>query len=216
MENEKRKLVIIGYSHAYRLFKSCKENRVLTENFDILGKTFRGATWPQVKEQIKRFLQQPFTSRDILVFQIFGNDLLKKGLHYRDFSTGIIHLRNFVPASDVDVGIAYDSFREILKSTSASVIVIDNPLRHLRCCELHLPNHTGLASYFRKRNKELVTTLQDWPVIDHRRLIPSIPFRNLRQTFFYVQLLDTDKVHFKQHVYDEWADSLARQLGFNY
>lgn len=214
MENEKRKLVIIGYSHAKRLHNSCKQNENLRKLFDIQAVTFAGKTWPQVKGKITEVLNKPFNSKDILLFQIFGNDLLKKGVHVKDFKTGIIHLRKFSPVEDSDLLKIYNQFQQILAQTSATVILIDNPCRHLQCCAVHKEEQTELASYFRKRNREFAEKFVLYSVLDHRKLIPSISLRKLKHVRFYMELMDNDTVHLKPEFYDEWAASLARLLQF--
>ena len=216
MENEKRKLVIIGSSHATRLFKSCKNNQILQQNFDLLSYTINGGTFLKLKHIIAQALKQPFTSQDVIVFQLFGNDWFKKGLHAKDFKTGIIHLRKFDPAEDKDVEDIYHQFRQLLKETSANVLVIDNPHRHINCCLEHESISRRIAPYFTRRNKELAKFLSEYVVIDHRRLLPEFSMRKLKQTPNYVKILDIDTVHLKEECYDQWSTSIARQLGFNY
>ena len=216
MENEKRKLCIVGSSHATRLFRSCKQNVILKNNFEILSFTKNGANFQLLKGIFEKLSIQPFRKEDIIVIQCFGNDWIKKGLHYKDKESGIIHLRKYSPIEDAELWKIYEYLLNILEKISATVIFIDNPYRHMGCCDSHKEISRILPPYFRVRNKELASYFAQYSVLNHMKLLPSFSLRGLRHSSIYSEIMDVDKVHLKEKYYDEWAISLARQFGFNY
>ena len=96
----KPRLVILGSSHATRLYNAIRENRQITENFEVLSNTKPGATLETLK--INFGLIYSLTPRDYLCIQFLGNDLLKKNIKITK-NPKVIHLEKFIPQSNKNV-----------------------------------------------------------------------------------------------------------------
>ena len=200
-----RKLVILGSSHATRLHKSILANEDFA-NFEIIGNTRPGATFKSLKIDLN--LLYSLTSSDVLIVQFLGNDLLNKftKITYRP---KIIHLLKFKPQSNRYVEYVRGQMKTLLESVKAKIIWIDDPYRHLYCCELHV--YPGLVSYLAKRNSELQEYFKDvCTVLDHRKIV-NFTFRHLKEIKRYKRLL-CDSVHLRPEYYDQWAQSIISHL----
>jgi len=206
MENTKKpKLCILGASHARRLYYACKENTYIISRYDVIGNVQSGATWQTFKFNDKMLGQ--LSKDDVLVVQFLGNDLLKRNISITP-NPKTIHLLKFVPQPDSYVQIVRGNLKEKLKNLQCRIFMIDDPYRHLKCCEEH--HNPGLLGYLSKRNKELHDFFSEYIVLDHRRLC-SLPFRKLKCMSYYAGLLE-DKVHFKNIIYKAWAEFLYERL----
>jgi hypothetical protein len=198
----KPRLVILGSSHATRLYNAIRENSQITEKFEVLSNTKPGATFETLK--INFGLIYSLTPRDYLCIQFLGNDLLKRHIKITK-NPKVIHLEKFIPQSNKNVHEKRESLRNILSIVQAKIYIIDDPLRHVNCCSVH--NHPGLMSYLHKRNKELKQYFgNSYEVLDHRKLINE-PFRKLKCIFHYKKIL-VDAVHLRPEYYQQWAQAI--------
>lgn len=200
----KPKLVILGASHAKRLLEACKNNEEINSKFQVIGNVQSGATWQTLK--YKEEMLKQLKEEDTLVVQFLGNDLLVRNILITP-NPKIIHLTKFVPRPDSYVSAVRCLFKEKLATLKCKILIIDDPYRHLFCCESHV--YKGLVQYFAKRNAELKQVFSEYQVIDHRNLM-DLPFKKLKCIWYYSKLLE-DTVHFKPVIYQAWARSLSER-----
>ncbi len=201
---QKQKLVILGSSHAKRLYHACKDNQEITAKYQVIGNVQSGATWQTFRfndEMLKQLKEE-----DTLVVQFLGNDLLKRRIDITP-NPRVIHLTRFVPQPDSYMSIIRNKLKDKLSTLKCRILIIDDPYRHINCCEEHI--YTGLFKYFSQRNAELKRVFDEYRVIDHRSLM-SLPFKKLKCIAYYSSLLE-DSVHFKPVIYQAWAQSILEK-----
>jgi hypothetical protein len=71
----KNKIVIIGSSHAKRIFYALKKKEEIRKCFFILNEAKSGSLYEQ--NTIPNYVNK-LTEKDILILQLFGNDWLQK------------------------------------------------------------------------------------------------------------------------------------------
>jgi len=204
-EKWRPKLVILGASHAKRLYLACLRNEKIQEKFELCDHTQPGATIRTLRLQ-DNFIKE-LTSRDSMIIQFFGNDMLKRHTHVTR-NPKVIHLTKFEPQDKEYMIKVYHEFKEKIHNCHARIIFIDAPYRHLPCCTAHI--HNGLVKYLAKRNMEMKEMLSPYPVLDHRKLSVH-DFRNFRSIENYRKCL-IDAVHLQPKCYDRWAMEIFKLL----
>jgi hypothetical protein len=203
-----RKIVVLGASHATRIYSALLRHPKASE-FKFFKNTKPGASLgasSSTQVPIDTKLYSDLRNTDIVLVQYTGNDLLEKRIQISKNPKNI-HITEFIPKSDAYVNQARQKLEKILEKTSAKVIIIDDILRHVRCCKKHL--FPGLIRYLSKRNRELKAHFPDYLVLDHRRLINE-KFSKIRNLHSYKNLLE-DSVHLKGIYYDQIADNLFQK-----
>ena len=106
-----RRLHIFGSSHAARILKAVNRNKKLTDTFLVSGTVRPGAKLSDLNFPTQKLAG--FTNSDILVIQLFGNELIKRNIKI-EYKNGrkTIHLTAFVlePAHS---GTTYSYFEEL-------------------------------------------------------------------------------------------------------
>jgi hypothetical protein len=203
-----RKIVIIGSSHAKRLFLNLKDHRLLRKKYYILNETIPGSTFEKTK-----FPEYLFKLKkdDIVILQLFGNDWLKK--HIQITTEGRkkwFHLTKFEPVEVETVMNMYKILSKILEKLKCRVLMIDNIFRHLDCCEKHQFQEVGpLWSEGNKALQICFKKFKNVTYIDHRKLL-GFPKRRIKVFPFYKTLL-VDGVHLKPKLYKTMATNLVTQ-----
>ena len=143
-----RTVHIFGSSHANRIFNSFEKQCLKNTNLQKTVKPGALVKDLSVKE-IKTL-----TSKDTLIVQLFGNEIIHKNIAVERKGNGkIIHLTKFIPKSQHQILDSYAYIQNVLKQVKAKVIFIDNPIRHLKCCKKH--NQASLFTFQARQNKIL-------------------------------------------------------------
>jgi len=206
MEEKRRpKLVILGASHAKRLYLACLRNDKIQKKFELYDHTQPGATIRTLRLQ-DNFIKE-LTSLDSIVIQFFGNDMLKRHTHVSR-KPKIIHLTKFVPQTTEYMKKVYCEFKEKLHNCQAKIVIIDSPYRHLYCCKSH--QYPGLLKYLSRQNNLMRKELCPYLVLDHRKIMAP-DFRKYKCAKNYRKCL-IDAVHLQPKCYDRWAMEIFKLL----
>jgi hypothetical protein len=208
----KKKIVVIGSSHAKRLFLNLKDHRLLHEKYYVLNETIPGSTFENTK--FPAYLSK-LKKDDFVILQLFGNDWLKKHIQItKEGKNKMFHLTKFEP---VDVETVMNMLladvkllAKILKNLKCKILMIDNIFRHLECCEKHQFQEIG--PLWSESNKALRLGFKDFKnvtCIDHRKLL-GFPKKKIKVLPFYKTLL-VDGVHLKPKLYKTMATNLISQ-----
>ena len=192
-----RTIHIFGSSHANRIYNSFIKQGLKNT---IVQKTVKpGAV---VKDLPIRNIQK-LGSKDILIVQLFGNEIIHKNITVEKRPKGkTIHLTKFEPKSQQQILESYTYIYKVFKTVKAKIVIIDNPVRHLKCCSKHI--HTGLLTFQARQNKILKRFFQEYTVLKHEHLIGYKRF-----PVDYDQLF-IDTVHLKEELYDEMVKKLIK------
>ena len=191
------KLVIYGGSHAANLAKEIVKNKNFSLNFKIISITKPGATLASFPFPNLDYL----TSNDICVVQCFGNSLFKKNIKIT-YESGkkTIHLLSYCPLNQKEIEREYLSLEKSISLLQCKIYVIDNFIRHARCCKEHRDKR--IPVYQIVQNKRLFKHFSKLPnvtVLDHKALL-GIRMKKLKNNAFYGSLLK-DSVHLKRQYY---------------
>ena len=91
-----RRLHILGSSHTARILKAALNNQSLIQSIEVSGTVKPGARLHNLKFPSK--LLQSFNELDVLIIQLFGNELITRNVYvswHKGFKT--IHLNAFEP-----------------------------------------------------------------------------------------------------------------------
>lgn len=189
------KVHFVGSSHATRLANEAKKIPLL-KDFDIVAHTRPGATFHGLTLDPKLF-----SVSDTVIAQLFGNNLFKKrSIHRVKHPRKVIHLCKFDPQDKNIVEAEMRAFETFVQQIPCKVLLIDNPHRHLRCCDAH--HDPRIVKYQQHQNAQLQQFFQSNPkvnVINHFWLLPGTR-KNKKNNNFYASLLP-DQVHFESHIY---------------
>jgi hypothetical protein len=204
----KQKIVVIGSSHAKRLYLNLKDHRLLHEKYYVLNETIPGSTFEKTK--FPAYLSK-LKKDDIVILQLFGNDWLKKHIQITKEGKGkMFHLTKFDPIDVETVMNMYKLLAKIIKNLKCKILMVDNVFRHLECCEKHQFQEVG--PLWSESNKALRSAFNDFTnvtCIDHRKLL-GFPKRQIKVLSFYKKLL-VDGVHLKPKLYKTMATNLITQ-----
>ena len=191
-------------------FQSCIKRSVLNNNnittkYDILSKTRPGAKFLDL--QFPTILDT-FESNDILIIQLFGNDIMKRHTNVT-WNNGVktIHMFKFEPVKKEELLSIFEMLNKKLQTLKCKVIILDNPIQHLFYCKKHV--FKRLFSYQVACNRLLRHYFGQYTVINHRYLLQNInQAKNNRK---YANLFQ-DTVHFKQYVYDGMVHRMFERI----
>lgn len=204
----KNKIVIIGSSHAKRIFYALKKKEEIRKHFFILNEAKSGSLYEQ--NTIPSYVNK-LTENDILILQLFGNDWLQKYIKCtRKDKARKFHLLKFEPVPQSKIMAKYAHLKEILSRLKCKVLFIDNVYRHLNCCSQHI--HKEVWKFWTTKNKELSKyfTSQNVKVLDHRKLLSRFPRKNIVCKGFYVKQL-VDDVHLRGYLYKNLTETLIKR-----
>jgi hypothetical protein len=137
----KKKIVVIGSSHAKRLFLNLKDHRLLHDKYYVLNETIPGSTFGKTK--FPEYLTK-LRKDDIVILQLFGNDWLKKHIQItKEGKNKMFHLTKFDPVDVETVMNIYKLLEKIIKNLRCKILMVDNVFRHLECCEKHQFQEVG-------------------------------------------------------------------------
>ena len=197
-----RKLVVIGASHAKRLANLFRSNKHFRKFFEIHdfskpGTTCENTLLPNLNN---------YSSNDVLILSLFGNDLMKKNIFIeKKDKTKIFHLTKYEPSSIESLREKFLKIKEYLATCNMKCYIIDNVLRHLFCCRKH--RFPGLRQFQNLVNKELHIFFNNTnvTVLSHLKLM-KFP-ENWKNSKKYVRFLE-DKVHLKRRYYSKMVDGI--------
>ena len=193
-----RRLHIFGSSHAARILKAALDNKIVMQNFNVSSTVKPGAKFNNLQFPSK--LLKTFVQSDVLFIQLFGNELLKKNVyvsHHR--GKKVIHLTAFELEPVWKIQGVYSHLKELLEPLKCKIFILDNPLRHARCCTFHKKWLKGLPKFLAIQNRVLAQNFGS-KVLNHKKYL-GLPTQKTFNPKIY-QRLFSDSVHFKKDVYD--------------
>ena len=196
-----RRLHILGSSHAARILKAVTRNKKLTDTFLVSGTVRPGAKLSDLNFPTQKLAT--FNESDILIIQLFGNESIKRNIKI-DYKNGqkTIHLTAFVPEPAWRIRRAYTRLEEL----RCWIFILDNPLRHIRCCMKHRKRLKGLHSFLEKQNSILAQNFGS-RVLNHKKYL-GMPTKKAYKLKNYLKLF-SDSVHFKENVYRDLVQRIA-------
>ena len=200
-----RRLHVFGSSHAARILKAVTRNKQLTDTFLVSGTVRPGAKLSDLNFPTQKLAD--FNESDILIIQVFGNELIKRNIKI-DYKNGqkTIHLTAFVPEPAWKIQEAYSQLKELLEPLRCRIFILDNPLRHIRCCMKHRKSIKGLHSFLEKQNHILAQSFGS-KVLNHKKYL-GMPSKRAYKLKNYLKLF-SDSVHFKDNVYSDLVQRIA-------
>jgi hypothetical protein len=207
---KKKKLVIVGSSHAKRMFLHFKENEEIRREFFIFNETKSGSLYSN--QNIPKEFLMSLKKDDVCIFQLFGNDLVEKHIKIRyEGQKRIFVLEKFVPISQKKIGQMYCHFKRFVEKLQCKVLIVDNIYRHLN--ETSNTISQEITKWWTNQNrflKQLFSYMKDGlnvKVIDHRFLL-GLPQRKIKSIRFYRRLL-CDDVHLEPFYYKIMVNTLV-------
>ena len=202
-----RRLHIFGSSHAARILKAALTNDTIMQNFIVSGTVKPGATFNNLHFPYK--LLNTFVASDVLFIQLFGNELLKKHIYVSHYKgKKVIHLTAFEPEPAWKIQGVYRRLKELLEPLKCKIFILDNPLRHARCCTFHKKRLKGLPKFLTMQNCVLAYNFGS-KVLNHKKYL-GLPTKKTYDQKIY-QKLFSDSVHFKKNVYDSLVQWVAKK-----
>ena len=200
-----RRLHVFGSSHAARILRAVTRNKQLTDAFLVSGTVRPGAKLSDLNFPTQKLAD--FNESDILIILVFGNELIKRNIKI-DYKNGqkTIHLTAFVPEPAWRIQRAYSRLKELLEPLRCRIFILDNPLRHIRCCMKHRKRLKGLHSFLEKQNRILAQNFGS-RVLNHKRYL-GMPSKKAYKLKNYLKLF-SDSVHFKENVYSDLVQRIA-------
>jgi lysophospholipase L1-like esterase len=196
-------ITVVGASHGKRLCQALRRHQDYGKQFVVNdlsqpGKPYFDLAWPKL---------ETLSENDLLIVIPLGNDLVERKYVYRENSTGIIHLKSFVPRADSYFETRFEDLAEKLSKANCKIRLINNVYRH-NCCPVH--RHPGWLSYQNKINRQIEQRFNSAKicVIDHRKFIP-LSFREAKNVSNY-RSFQKDSVHFKNYSY--MADFILKSI----
>ena len=101
-----------------------------------------------------------------------------------------------------------DASRNCLEPLKCKVFILDNPLRHARCCTFHKKCLKGLPKFLAIQNRVLAQNFGS-KVLNHKKYL-GLPTKKAYNPKIY-QKLFSDSVHFKKNVYDSLVQWVAKR-----
>ena len=202
-----RRIHVLGSSHACRILGAFTQTMELTKIFSISGTVKPGAKLADLNFP-SQYLAS-FKESDVLLIQLFGNELIKKNIIVeRKNGKKIIHWTAFEPEPAWKIQRAYTRLKELLEPLRCRIFIIDNPLRHIRCCREHRRQLKGLHCYLEKQNRTLAQSFGS-KVLNHKKYL-GIESKKARKLKNYLKLF-SDSVHFKENVYSSLVQRIAEK-----
>jgi hypothetical protein len=206
MEQEKPKIFLISSSHAKRIGFQMKENE--QEDFHIIN---LGKSGLKVKDLKVPYLS--VTEKDIMIVSVLGNDFIKNSPKKVVNGTRSKYiLEHLEPVNTNGILQCFSILQSKLKSVPCKVYIVDTFYRHL----LYPSKAVKVQAYnlFKRRNCMLENFffLHGVKVLRHRTLFDKKDLRPSRTIKGYGQLLSSDDVHLKKHVYESVAKRLLEKV----
>ena len=200
-----RRLHVFGSSHAARILKAVTKNKQITDTFLVSGTVRPGAKLSDLNFPTQKLAS--FNELDILIIQLFGNELIKRSIKI-DYKNGqkTIHLTAFVPEPAWKIRRAYTRLEELMEPLQCRIFILDNPLRHIRCCMKHKKRLKALHSFLEKQNRILAQNFGS-RVLNHKKYL-GMPSKRAYKLKNYLKLF-SDSVHFKDNVYSDLVQRIA-------
>jgi len=221
----KRTVYFLGSSHAQKLAIKAQENKEFVTRFNIKQYTKPGANFSQLP---CRPVPESIKSDDLLIVQCFGNNLMRRPKYQRDrpkvpflkhngrkILVKKIHLDVFEPISQKAILDEYVIAKSYFENISCPIWIVDNPIRHTKCCEEHAESHRkkGLFKFQTRQNKILAKffkKVRNVSVFDHRLLLGLD--REFVRGRGYERLLP-DSVHLSSELYGNIVQNLLIRAG---
>jgi hypothetical protein len=146
--------------------------------------------------------------QDIVIFQLFGNDLFEKHIQIDKIPKKIIHLTKFVPIDGLVLRGKLLALKALLNELRCKIIVVDIPFRHVNCCQKH--RYSGLRKQITQANNLLKEVLTEYLVLDHRKLL-GVSINRVKKMTEY-QMLLSDSVHFYNRYYDAMVVNVIKRF----
>jgi hypothetical protein len=204
----KKKLVIVGSSHAKRMFLHLRENEEIRKEFFIFNETRSGSLYSSAN--IPKDFLISLKKDDVCIFQLFGNDLVEKHIKIRhEGQKRIFVLEKFVPVPQKKICVMYRHFYRFVEKLQCRVLIVDNVYRHLNECS----NTTfqEITKWWTTQNKFLKQMFEfsseNVKVIDHRFLL-GLSQQKIKSIRFYRRLLCND-VHLEPYYYKIMVNTLV-------
>jgi hypothetical protein len=206
MEEEKPKIFLIGSSHAKRIGFQMKE--IDQKDFHIINLGKSG-----LKVNDLKVPHLSVTEKDIMIVSILGNDFIKNSpKKVVDGTRSKYILEHLEPVNTTGILQSFSILQSKLESVPCKVYIVDTFYRHL----LYPSKAVKVQAYnlFKKRNCMLENFffLQGIKVLRHRTLFDKKDLRPSRTIKGYGQLLSSDDVHLKKHVYASIAQRLLEKV----
>jgi hypothetical protein len=203
---KKRKLFWVGSSHALRLSQAALQNKDIKNRFqnDVYVKP--GATFSQLYIPWNKL--KSLNEQDVVIFQLFGNDLFEKYIQIDRIPKKTIHLTKFIPINESALRSQFLTLKTLLDGLSCKIIILDIPFRHVNCCQKH--RYSGLRKHVTQANQLLKEVLTGHLVLDHRKLL-GISINRVKRMSEYQELL-SDSVHFYDRYYDAMVVNIVNRF----
>ena len=202
-----RQLHIFGSSHAARILQAALNNDNIRQNFSVTGTVRPGAKFNNLVFPSK--LLNSFVESDVLLIQLFGNELLKRNVYVSHLNGNkTIHLTAFEPEPAWKIQGVYRRLKELLEPLKCEIFILDNPLRYARCCTFHKKRLKGLPKFLAMQNRVLAQNFGS-KVLNHKKYL-GLPTKRAYDQKIY-QKLFSDSVHFKKNVYDSLVQWVAKR-----
>jgi len=185
----KPKILVFGSSHAKRLFDAMLRDDNIRDEFELYSNVKSGATIQNFT--VNYGLLESLSEDDFVIVNFLGNDW-------------------FEPKSFLEIATQFVWLGEVLERTRARVIILDNPLRHIRCCNRH--RYPGLIRFWRQKNHDMriIYSNAGHTVLEHQSVL-RLSRTEWRQMGNYATLF-SDTVHFKPYVYCQIARFMYRYI----
>jgi hypothetical protein len=203
---ERRKLFWVGSSHALRLSQAALRNKDIKNRFQNDTYVRPGATFTQLHIPWNKL--KLLNAQDVVIFQLFGNDLCEKYIRIDRIPKKTIHLTKFSPTDESVLQNKFLALKTLLDGLSYKIIIIDIPFRHVKCCPKH--RYSGLRKHETQANKLLKEVLTSYLVVDHRKLL-GVSFNRVKRMNEYRELL-SDSVHFYDKYYDAMVANIVKRF----
>jgi len=197
----KPRVLVFGSSHAKRLFDAMIRDDNFRDEFELYWNVKSGATIENFT--VNYGLLESLSEDDFVIVNFLCNDWLHKNIEFTYTPQKVIHLTKFEPKFFPEIATQIVWLGEVLERTRARVIILDNPLRHIRCCNWH--RYPGLIQFWRQKNHDMRTIFSNagHTVLEHQSVM-RLSRTEWRQMGNYTTLF-SDTVHFKPYVYCQIA-----------
>ncbi len=197
---------MVGSSHALRLYQAALRNKDIKNRFENDAHVKPGATFSQLYIPLNKL--KSLNKQDVVIFQLFGNDLFEKHIQIDRIPRKIIHLTKFSPVDELILRSKFLALKALLNELCCKIIVVDIPFRHVNCCEEH--RYSGLRKQITQANNLLKEALTEYLVLDHRKLL-GVSTNRVKKLTEYQALL-SDSVHFHNRYYDAMVANVFKRF----
>jgi hypothetical protein len=199
-------LYVIGSSHAVKILRIMEHKHKFKEKFTLVNMARSGARYEDLR------LPDPskIRSNDVIFFQAFGNDIMKKNIRMEEVNgKRIIHLEKFEPYDLSIIESKIQIFKEFCAKVPCRVIILDLITRHINCCKMH--RYRGYIAFQRSANKKLRTILGKLKNVTIVQFLKNLGHhtRWLKKTSNLAKVY-ADSVHLKTSFYEKILERIER------